>query len=782
MIARQPSLKAIQLIAEQRSTAAVNTQPLNNAHQLFDKSPRRARADVNRSMVESLQRKAPSEALQVFRSHFQLGHTGTIDGITVALSLKACNGDPFRGSQIHGISVTSGLWPCITVANSLMNLYCKAGDFSKSLCIFERLADPDTVSWNTALSGFRRSEDALSFACRMSSNGVVFDPVTYTTALSFCSRNEEFRFGLQLHSSIVKSGLDCETFVGNALISLYCRWERLSEARRMFDEMPSKDLVSWNAIISGYSQGGIQGLEAISMFVETIRRGIDPDHVLLTGTVSACGHEKNLELGKQIHGFSLKRGYGKHVSVGNVLISTYSKCDRVEEAMSVFRHMNERNVVSWTTMITINEEAAVKLFDQMRLDGVPPNHVTFVGLLHAVTVRDSVEQGKKIHGICLKSGFSLEPNVCNSLITMYAKFKSMDESKRAFQELDQREIITWNALISGYAQSGLSQAAIQTFLSAVTEAKPNQYTFGSVLSAIGAAEDVSLRHGTRCHSQIVKLGFNTDPVVSSALLDMYAKRGSMSESERVFSEAPQRTQVSWTSMISAYSRHGDYESVMNWFNQMLSEQVEPDSITFLSVLTACGRKGMIDKGRELFDSMVQDYRIEPSPEHYSCMVDMLGRAGRLEEAEEMVNQIPGGPGLSVLQSLLGSCRTYGNVELGEKAAEGLLEMERKDSGTYVLMANLYAEKGQWEKASRFKRAMREEGVLKKIGFSWVDVDHAADGSLALHGFSSGDMTHPMAEEIHGVAGFVGMEMKFLREREVEWYECGVMLESVGCIG
>ncbi|CAI0389447.1 unnamed protein product [Linum tenue] len=763
MIARQPTLKAIQLIAEQRSTAVVNPQPLNNAHQLFDKSPHRA------------------WALQIFRSHFQLGRRGTINEVTITLSLKACNGDPFWGSQIHGISVTSGLWPCITVANSLMNLYCKAGDFSKSLCIFERLADPDTVSWNTVLSGFRRSEDALCFACRMNSNGVVFDPVTYTTALSFCSRNEEFHFGLQLHSSIVKSGLDCETFVGNALISMYCRWERLSEARRMFDEMPSKDLVSWNAIISGYSQGGIQGLEAISMFIETIRRGIDPDHVLLTGTVSACGHEKNLELGRQIHGFSLKRGYGKHVSVGNVLISTYSKCDRVEEAVLVFRNMNERNVVSWTTMISINEEAAVSLFDEMRLDNVPPNHVTFVGLLHAVTVHDLVEQGKKIHGACLKLGFSLEPNVCNSLITMYAKFKSTDESKRAFDELDHREIITWNALISGYAQNGLSQAAIQTFLSAVTEVKPNQYTFGSVLSAIGAAEDVSLRHGKRCHSQIIKLGLNTDPVVSSALLDMYAKRGSMFESERVFSEAPQRTQVSWTSMISAYSRHGDYQSVMTWFNQMLAEQVEPDSITFLSVLTTCGRKGMIDTGRKLFDSMVQDYRIEPSPEHYSCMVDMLGRAGRLEEAEEMVNRIPGGPGLSVLQSLLGSCRTYGNVELGEKAAEGLLEMEQKDSGTYVLMANLYAEKGQWEKASRFKRAMREEGVLKKIGFSWVDVDHAADGSLALHGFSSGDMTHPMAEEIHGLAEFVGLEMKFLREREVEWYESGVMLESVGCI-
>ncbi|CAN0854260.1 Pentatricopeptide repeat-containing protein At4g32430, mitochondrial [Linum grandiflorum] len=750
MIARQQSLKALQVVAEQRSTGSLNPQVLNHAHQLFDKSPHPGAAHVNRSMVESLRRKLPFQALDVFSKHFQMGTVANLDEVTVALSLKACSGDPFRGSQIHGFSVISGFFSHITVANSLMNMYCKAGEFSKAVFIFEKLAHPDVVSWNTVLSGFSRSEDALSFACRMNASGIVFDPVTYTTALSFCSRPEEFRFGLQLHTCITKSGLDCETFVGNALISLYCRWERLTEARRIFDEMPSKDLVSWNAIISGYSQG-----------------------------VSACGHERNLELGKQMHGFSIKRGYGKHVSVGNVLISTYSKCDHVGDAALVFKNMNERNVVSWTTMISINEEDAVFLFNEMRLDGVPPNHVTFVGLLHAVTVRDLVGDGKKIHGVCLRTGFSTEPNVCNSLITMYAKFKLMDDSEKVFQELDHREIITWNALISGYAQNGMSQAAIQTFMCAVSEVKPNQYTFGSVLSAIGAAEDVSLRHGKRCHSQIIKLGLNTDPVVSSALLDMYAKRGSMFESERVFSETTQQTQVSWTSMISAYSRHGDYESVMIWFKRMLAAEVEPDSITFLSVLTACGRKGMIDTGRQIFDSMIKDYKIEPSPEHYSCMVDMFGRAGRLEEADEIVKQIPGGPGVSVLQSLLGSCRTYGNVELAEKAKEALLEMEPNESGTYVLMANLFAEKGEWDNMANLKRAMREVGVLKKIGFSWVDVDHAADASLSLHGFSSGDMTHPMAEKIRQTAEFLGLEMKLLRESETESYEYPVTLEFMG---
>ncbi|XP_031252658.1 pentatricopeptide repeat-containing protein At4g32430, mitochondrial-like [Pistacia vera] len=760
MITRQLNTKTLQGLAKQRSTNFKYIHSSNHVHQVFDKSSPRNVLPINSSMLNSMRKKSPSQSLEIFRRHLQLGFLYDIDEVTIAIALKACSGDQKPGCQIHGFSITSGFISYITVSNSLMNMYCKSGQFDRALCIFNNLSNPDIVSWNTILSGFPKNEDALQFALRMNLYGVVFDAVTYTIILAVCLDQRGFLFGLQLHSLIVKFGLDSDTFVGNALITLYSRWGHLVEARSVFDAMPNKDLVSWNAMISGYTQEGNYGLEAIWAFIDMVREGIRLDHVSFTSAVSACGHERNLQLGRQIHGLTIKTGYGTHLSVGNVLISTYSKCEAIEDAKLVFDWMDERNVVSWTTMISMNDADAVFLFGEMRIDGVDPNDVTFVGLLHAITVRHLAKEGQMIHGFCIKTGFVLESNVCNSLITMYAKFQSMQDSKKVFEELNYREIISWNALISGYAQNGLCQAALSTFLLASSESKPNQYTFGSVLSAIGSAEDISLKHGQRCHSHIIKLGLNTDPVVSGALLDMYAKRGSIYESQRVFSETPEKSQFAWTAIISAYARHGDYESVMNWFKKMEKEGVRPDSITFLSVLTASGRKGMVDIGLQLFDSMVKDYEIEPSPEHYSCMVDMLGRAGRLKEAEELMGRSPGGPGMSMLQSLLGACRIHGNVEMGERVADVLLGMEPMGSGSYVLMSNLYAEKGDWEKVAKIRKGMREKGVKKEVGFSWVDVGDI-DG---LHGFSSGDKSHSRYEEICRMAESLGSEMKYLREK------------------
>ncbi|CAL2281024.1 unnamed protein product [Prunus armeniaca] len=311
-----------------------------------------------------------------------------------------------------------------------MRLYTKAGQFDGPLLIFETMCYTDIVSWNTILSGFRTSEGALNFALRMNFNGVVFYPVTYTTILAFCADREDFLFGLQLHSLIFESGLDGEVFVGNALISMYSRLRRLIKARSVFDEMANEDLVSWNAKLSGYSQEGNHGLEAIFVFIEMVGEGMGLDHVSFTGAVSACGHEMNLELGKQIHGLAIKSGYGSHVSVCNVLISTYSKCEVTEDAKLVFQCMNDRNVVScWTTMISVDEEDVFSLFNEMRLDGVYPNDVTFVGLIHAISVRKLVEEGEMIYGFFIKTGFLSNHNVCNSLITIYAKLESMHDSK-----------------------------------------------------------------------------------------------------------------------------------------------------------------------------------------------------------------------------------------------------------------------------------------------------------------------------------------------------------------
>ena len=222
-------------------------------------------------------------------------------------------------------------------------------------------------------------------------NGVAFDAVTCTTAISFCLDLEGFLFGLQLHTFVMKSGLDGEVFVGNALISMYSRWKCLEEARRVFDEMPNRDLVSWNAMLSGYSQENSYGLEAIWAFIGMVRQGMKLDNVSFTGAVSACGHQRNLEVGRQIHGLCIKGGYGTHVSVCNVLMSMYAKCEVVEDAKLVFEKMNERNVISWTTMISVDEKDVVRLFNEMILDDVHPNDVTFVGLIHGITTGKLVE-------------------------------------------------------------------------------------------------------------------------------------------------------------------------------------------------------------------------------------------------------------------------------------------------------------------------------------------------------------------------------------------------------
>ncbi|PIA65655.1 hypothetical protein AQUCO_00100869v1, partial [Aquilegia coerulea] len=684
-----------------------------------------------------------SRALQILKNHL-LSSANSIDEVTIAIALKSCRGDTKIGSQIHGFAISSGFDLYLTVSNALISLYCKDGDLNKAFEIFNNLKYPDVVSWNAIISGSRRVELALE----MHRNGVSFDAVTYTSVLSFCSDVKELLIlGIQLHSLVMKSGFEFETYVGNSLITMYLRWGNFEEAERVFDEMPHKDLVSWNSMLSGYTQQGNYGLEGIQIFVEMVRQGAKLDHVSFSSVIAACGHEGSMNLGKQIHSLIFKTGYVAHISVCNVLISMYSKCQVIDDANKVFDSMVERNVISWTTVISINEEDALSLFIEMRTDGVYPNEVTFVGLIHAVSLNNSLREGQMIHGFCTKTGFVSELVVSNSLLTMYTKFESMEESKKVFDELEYREIISWNSLISGYSHNRLYQEALETYLSALVESQPNQFTFGSVLNVIGAAEPISLSHGSRCHSHIIKLGFNNDAIVSGALLDMYAKRGCIGESGRVFEEIPEKSVVAWTTIISAHARHGNYESVMELFKKMENEKVEPDAITFLALLTACARRGMVDMGLCMFDLMVKDHKIEPSQEHYSCLVDMLGRAGRLEKAENFLWKMPTRPGLSALQSLLGACKMHGNVEMGIRVGETLTEMEPMESGSYVLMSNMYAEKGEWEKVAKIRKGMRTRGVKKGVGFSWVDVGNAGS-SMYMHGFSSDDQSHPQAEEIY----------------------------------
>ncbi|XP_047949859.1 pentatricopeptide repeat-containing protein At4g32430, mitochondrial [Salvia hispanica] len=728
-----------------------------HAQHMLDEMPQRPNVPVYRFMLNLMNQNRRCEALYVFKKHLRTDISG-VNEVVLALASKACVGHPRIGRQTHGFAVVSGFIASVSVCNSLMNMYCKSSNLRTALCIFVNLKNPDSVSYNTVLSGFEDNKSALLFARGMHSSGIAFDSRTFTSALAHCADGEEFDLGFQLHCLVSKLGLEAENFTGNALITLYSKCGKVEDAKRVFNEMPHKDLVSWNAILSGYAQEGSNGLGCIKGFVEMVMEGFRLDHVSFTSVVAACGHERNLEFGKQVHALSVKRGYGDHVKVCNVLMSMYSKCEAVGDAVSVFENIVDRNVVSWTTMISIDEEHAMNLFKEMIQDEVWPNDVTFIGLIHAITKHNMMREGLMVHAFCMKSNFLSETSVANSFITMYGKFQIIEDCIKVFELIDERDIISWNALISAYSLNGMYQEALQVFSSASKELTPNPYTFGAVLHAIASSESISLRQGQRCHGFLKKLGLDIDPIVSGALLDMYAKRGSIFESEKIFSELTEKNQVAWTAIISAYSRHGDYEKVMKYFKEMEMEGVKPDSITFLSILTACSRNGMVDVGREVFDSMICGHSVEPSAEHYSCIVDMLGRAGKLKEAEDLLSQIPGGPGVSVLQSLLGACRIYGDVEMATRVADTLIEMEPDESGSYVLMSNLFAEKGKWEKVAKIRIMMRQRKVIKEVGFSWADVGNI-ESSLGLHGFSSGDKSHRRSKEIYEMADLLGSEMK-----------------------
>ncbi|PIN22402.1 hypothetical protein CDL12_04885 [Handroanthus impetiginosus] len=675
-------------------------------------------------MLNLLHQNRQGEALNVFKKHLQRGLSG-IDEVAIALASKACIGQPKLGSQIHGFAIVSDFMAHLSVR------------IRSDLCIFENLTNPDTVSYNTVLSGFEDSENALLFARRMYSAGIAFYAVTFTSALAHCADCKEFGFGFQLHGVVLKLGLKTEIFIGNALVTLYAKY-----------------LVSWNAVLSGYAQEGSYGSEAILGLIEMVKGGMNLDHVSFSSVISACGHERSLDFGKQVHALLMKRGYSNHVSICNVLMSMYSKCEIVEDAKLVFKNILDGNVVSWTTMLSICEDNAMSLFKKMIRHGVYPNDVTFVGLIHAITKQGMMQEGLMVHGFCIKSNFLSEINVANSFITMYGKFKLVEHCIKVFQELDYREVISWNALISAYSLNEMYQEALQVFLLASKELPPNPYTFGSFLHAIASSESISLRLGQRCHGYIRKFGLDANPIVLGALLDMYAKRGSIDESKKIFDETAQKSQVSWTAIISAHARHGDYESVMKHFNKMVMEGTKPYSITFLSVLTSCGHNGMVDKGVEIFNSMINDHSVEPTAEHYSCI------------AEEFLSRIPGGPSVSVLQSLLGSCRTYGNVDLAIPVSDALIAIEPNGSGSYVLMSNLFSEKGKWEKAAKMRRMMRERKVTKEVGFSWADVGNV-DECMYLHGFSLGDKSHPLSKEIFMMAELLGAEMKRRRERSCD---------------
>uniref|UniRef100_A0ACD5W543 Uncharacterized protein n=1 Tax=Avena sativa TaxID=4498 RepID=A0ACD5W543_AVESA len=591
----------------------------------------------------------------------------------------------------------------------------------------------------------------------MLSYGQTVQSAMYVPLLHRCIETSSLSNAKALHAHMVKTGTNVDMFVATSLVNVYMRCGTSQDAHKVFDEMPEKNVVTWTTLITGYTLNS-EPVLALKVFVEMLELGRYPSHYTLGGMLNACSAAHNIDLGKQVHGYAIKYETDMITSMGNSLCRLYAKSGNLESAIRVFNRIPDKNVITWTTMISactedVNcMELGISLFLNMLKGGVMPNEFTLTSVMSLCGAKLDMNLGKQIQAFCFKIG--CEPNlpVKNSTMYLYLRKGQTDEAMRLFKEMEDISIITWNARISGYAQSIDSAKddlharsrgfqALKIFRDLVRSAmKPDLFTFSSILSVCSAM--MALGQGKQIHAQTIKTGFLSDVVVNSALVNMYNKCGCIDYATKAFVEMPTRTLVTWTSMISGYSQHGRSQDAIQLFEDMLLAGAKPNEITFVSVLSACSYAGLVEEAERYLDMMQNEYHIEPLVDHYGCMVDMLVRLGRLDDAFSFIERTDFEPNEAIWSSLVAGCRSHGNMELAFYAADRLLELKPKVVETYVLLLNMYVSTGRWRDVARVRKLIKHKDVGVLRDRSWITIRDK------VYFFRADDRTHPRATELY----------------------------------
>lgn len=590
-----------------------------------------------------------------------------------------------------------------------------------------------------------KGKRAVRLLVRMEMEGVKPLKSTFITVLNACAGPAALAESKVVHARIVDSGFESDTVVGNALINVYCKCASVKDARQTFDKMDQQDIVSWNSMIATYAQNGYIK-RAFRLFAQMQLEGVKPDKISFVNLLTACASQAALEKGRMAHGLIVEHGHQSDVFVGTALITMYGKCESVDESRLIFDSLPHRSVVSWNAMFAVysqhgcNKEA-LQLFRLMQRKHVKPNKVTFINILDACTGSAALEDGRMIHSCAIQCKLDSDVLVRSALVHMYGNCGNVEQARSLFDKIQEPDVVLWTAMIGAYAQLGHGKEAVDLFRQMEQQGvKPNEVTYINILSACSSLS--ALAEGKMIHADLIEGGFEQVEAVGNALINMYAKCGGAGEAHSVFIMMTKRNVVSWSAMLAAYALHGHGKDALRLFERMKQEGVKPDEITFVSVLTACSHSGLLDEARQYYSSMSRDYGIVPNSSHCSCMVDLLGRAGRLDEAEDLINKMPFKAGVVEWMALLGACRNYADVARGKRAAEHVLDLDPKCSAAYVVLSNIYGATGRWAEAAKLRTLMVHQGVRKQPGRSSIEIGDK------MHSFYVGDRSHPKTEEIY----------------------------------
>lgn len=676
------------------------------------------------------------------------------DKYTFPSVINACAaaGDFQIGRVVHNHVLEIGFEFDSYIGNALVDMYARFGDLIKARNVFEEIPHKDIVSWNSLISGYSANaywEEALEVYYQARMAGLNPDPFTISSLLPACGGLLAIKEGEMVHGLVEKLGIDADIIVSNGLLSMYFKFGRLLDARRVFNGMVVKDTVSWNTLICGYCQMELFK-ESIELFMEMVRR-FRPDLLTITAVLRACGLLQDLEFGNFVHDYMIRSGFECDITASNIIIDMYAKCGDLLASRNVFDRMKCRDSVSWNTLINGYIQSGsygegVKLFKWMKMD-LRPDFITYVALLSISTRSADMKLGKEIHCDLVKLAFDTDLVVCNALVDMYAKCGKIDDSLMVFENMKVRDIVTWNTVIAACVQAEDCILGLRMVTHMKNEEfMPDMATLLGILPICSAI--AAKRQGKEVHAYTFKFGFLLAVPIGNALIEMYSKCGNLTYSVRVFEHMKTKDVVTWTALISAHGLHGEGKNALKTFEEMIAAGIIPDHVAFVAIIYACSHSGFVEEGLAYFDLMKKDYNIEPRLEHYACVVDLLSRSGQLSKAEEFIKSMPLKPDASIWGALLSACRASGDLKIAERISQNIFQPGSHDPGYYVLAANVYAALGRWDDVRMIRKSIKARGLKKDPGCSWIEI------RKRVYAFRTEDKFFKQYEKVNNLLGIL----------------------------
>lgn len=634
--------------------------------------------------------------------------------------------------RLHAALLVRGYRRSTVLAAQLVRAYARLrdGGLGHAVRVFDGMLTRNSFAWNAVIKGLvdaGRFSEALQWYWEMVCDGsVVADRFTYPPVLKACAALGVVEQGRKVQENVeadsARGIAESNVFVQCALVDMFAKCGCLGEARNVFESMGVKDLAAWTAMIGGTVHGG-DWLEVMTLLKRMMSEGFQPDSMIFATVIPACGKVKELRTGMALHGCVVKCGVGDDICVPNALVDMYCKCARLDMAASLFWSIDHKDVVSWSTIIAGHSQnriyhVSVNLFTEMVAAGVKPNSTTLASILPSLSELRLFRYGKQIHCFSLRNGLEHSEFLVSALIDFYGRQGSIREAEIVFEFTPKNDLVVLNSMIGGYVVNEDSESALRLLRALLKEGfRPDRVTVVSVLPLCN--QHSRLLQGKELHAYAIRHNISSCCSVSNALTDMYCKCGCLELAIKIFLLMTERNTVTYNTLISSLGKHGHADQAFILFDLMKRDGVSPDKVTFVALLSCCSHEGLIDKGLCFYDSMLRDYNIYPDKEHYSCIVDLYSRSGRLGDAWSFIANLQEVPEIDVLGCLLSACREHNRMDIAELVAERIFEQNPNDPGYHILLSNIYASAGMWSEVTRIRAMIEERSLKKRTGNSLI---------------------------------------------------------------